>query len=107
MNLRNVDLNLLTVFDAILSERSLPRASVKLNMTQPALSNALARLRTTLDDQLFIRTAQGMMPSSRSKQRSAPIRQWLDLIQNGLRKQEAFVFETASRNFVIAICDYG
>jgi len=107
MNLRNIDLNLLTVFDAILSERSLTRASAKLNMTQPALSNALARLRTTLDDQLFIRTAQGMMPTARAKQLAAPIRQALDLIQNGLRKQEAFEFETATRKFVIAISDYG
>ncbi len=107
MNLRNIDLNLLTVFDAILSERSLTRASVKLHMTQPALSNALARLRTTLDDQLFIRTAQGMTPTPRAKQLAAPIRQALDLIQNGLRKQEAFEFETAKRKFVIAIGDYG
>ena len=107
MNLRNIDLNLLTVFDAILSERNLTRASAKLHMTQPALSNALARLRTTLDDPLFIRTAQGMMPTARAKQLAAPIRQALDLIQNGLRKQEAFEFETAKRKFVIAISDYG
>lgn len=107
MNLRNIDLNLLTVFDAILSERSLTRASVKLHMTQPALSNALARLRAALDDQLFIRTAQGMKPTARARQLAAPIRQALDLIQHGLRKQEAFEFETAKRKFVIAISDYG
>jgi len=107
MNLRNIDLNLLTVFDAILSERSLTRASAKLNMTQPALSNALARLRTTLDDPLFVRTAQGMMPTSRAKQMAEPIRQALDLIQNGIRQREAFEFETAKRKFVIAISDYG
>lgn len=107
MNLRNIDLNLLTVFDAVLSERNLTRASTKLNMTQPAISNALARLRVALNDPLFIRTAQGMMPTSRAKQMADPIRQALDLIQNGLREQEAFEFKTTKRKFVIAISDYG
>lgn len=107
LNLRNVDLNLLTVFDTILSERSLTRASAKLHMSQPAISNALARLRTVLDDPLFVRTAQGMLPTSRAKQLAGPVRQALDLIQNSLREQEAFEFDTAKRKFVIAIGDYG
>ena len=107
MNLRTIDLNLLTVFDTILSERSLTRASAKLHMSQPAMSNALARLRAALDDQLFIRTAQGMMPTPRAKQIAGPVRQALDLIQNGLREQGAFEFDSATRKFTSAISDYG
>lgn len=107
MNLRTIDLNLLTVFDTILSERSLTRASAKLHMSQPAISNALARLRTTLNDPLFVRTAQGMMPTPRTKQLAGPVRQALDLIQNSLREQGTFEFGTAARKFTIAIGDYG
>jgi DNA-binding transcriptional LysR family regulator len=107
MNLKTIDLNLLTIFDTILSERSLTRASAKLNMSQPAISNALARLRLALDDQVFVRTAQGMMPTPRAKQLAAPVRQALDLIQNSLREQGAFEFGKVKRKFVIAIGDYG
>lgn len=54
-NLRNVDLNLLVILDVLLTERHVSRAAVRLNMSQPAVSHALARLRELLDDQLLIR----------------------------------------------------
>jgi len=59
MNLRNFDLNLLTIFEAILAERSMTRAAKRLGMTQPAISNALNRLRQQIDDPLFLRTEIG------------------------------------------------
>jgi len=110
MNLRNFDLNLLTVFDSIMTERSLSRAAEKLGMSQPAMSNALARLRAALDDQLFVRTARGMVPTQRARQLARPVRQALDLIQAGLRTRrpgETFDATSSTRTFVIAVEDYG
>ncbi|GJD96318.1 HTH-type transcriptional regulator LeuO [Methylobacterium iners] len=57
------DRNLLPIFIALMEERSVTRAAERLGMTQPALSNALARLRTTLQDQLFVRTRYGIQPT--------------------------------------------
>ena len=59
MNLNKVDLNLFIVFDAIYTEANLTRAGQIVGITQPAVSNALARLRETFNDPLFVRTAQG------------------------------------------------
>ena len=61
MNLSNIDLNLFIVFDAIYTEGNLTRAGQILGITQPATSNALARLRDTFNDPLFVRTAHGML----------------------------------------------
>jgi len=63
MRLNKVDLNLFVVFDTIYKEGNLTRAADILNITQPAVSNALSRLRTTFDDPLFVRTPQGMTPT--------------------------------------------
>lgn len=106
-SVRNIDLNLLTVFDAILTEGSLTRASRKFFMSQPAMSNALSRLRIALGDPIFIRTSEGMVPTPRARRLAGPVRQALDLIQNGLREQGSFQHETSTRKFVIAIGDYG
>src|SRR3978361_65085 len=63
MNWRTLDLNLLVVFDAVAQTRSATKAGEKLNMAQPAISHALARLRGALRDDLFIRTPEGMAPT--------------------------------------------
>ena len=63
VNLANVDLNLLVVLDAVLSERSATKAAAKLHVTQSAVSNALRRLRTLFDDELVVRTAYGFIPT--------------------------------------------
>ncbi|RPH65221.1 MAG: LysR family transcriptional regulator [Burkholderiales bacterium] len=110
MNLRSIDLNLLTIFDAILAEGNQSRAANKLGMSQPAMSNALARLRATLDDPLFVRTAQGMTPTSRARALAAPIRQALDLVQAGLertKRGDKFDYSSSTRSVVIAVEDYG
>ncbi|HXD51618.1 MAG TPA: LysR family transcriptional regulator, partial [Burkholderiales bacterium] len=64
MNLRGIDLNLLPIFEVIYTERSLTRASEVLHVTQPALSNALVRLRRAFGDPLFIRSGRGMTPTT-------------------------------------------
>ncbi|MBT9491712.1 MAG: LysR family transcriptional regulator [Paucibacter sp.] len=67
MNFRSLDLNLLRVFDAVMAERSLTRAAARLAMTQPAVSHALKRLREALGEELFVRQAFGMKPTSRAE----------------------------------------
>lgn len=68
MSFLTLDLNLLRVFDVIMSEQNLTRAADRLATTQPAVSNALKRLRETLNDELFVRTARGVKPTSRAEE---------------------------------------
>jgi DNA-binding transcriptional LysR family regulator len=105
MNLRNFDLNLLLVFDALLRERSVIRAADALTLSQPALSHALNRLRYLLKDRLFIRTPEGMMPTPRAEQLALPIRKALNDLQLAL-EMEKFSPATADRRFVIAVNNY-
>ncbi|CAE6754430.1 HTH-type transcriptional regulator LeuO [Paraburkholderia domus] len=107
MNLRSIDLNLLLVFDTIYRERNISRAASKLALSQPTVSNALARLRERLDDPLFTRTPDGMVPTARAKTLADPIRQALDLIERGIRSDDAFDHAHSERCFVIAVEDYG
>jgi len=74
MNLNKVDLNLFIVFDAIYTEANLTRAGQIVGITQPAVSNALARLRETFNDPLFVRTAQGMVPTPMAQNIIGPVR---------------------------------
>ncbi len=107
LNPRNLDLNLLAVFDAIIAEGNLTRASQRMAMSQPAMSNALARLRAALDDPLFARTARGMRPTPYARLLAAPVRQALDLIQNAVSPATAFDYRSSDRHFVVAVEDYG
>src|SRR5260221_455578 len=105
VNLRNLDLNLLLVFEAISRERSVIRAANRLHLSQPAMSHALSRLRDQLGDQLFVRTPGGMMPTPRAEQLAAPVRRALDELQLAL-EPEAFSPASAERRFVIAVNNY-
>ncbi len=107
MNLRSFDLNLLPVFEAILSEGNLTRAAAKLGMSQPAMSNALARLRTTLEDPLFVRTPRGMVPTGRARLMREPLHHALDLVQSMLQENASFSYRSSTRTFSIAVEDYG
>ncbi len=77
MNLAGFDLRLLLVFDALIQERSVTRASERLGITQPAASNALNRLRHHLRDPLFLKTANGMEPTQRARDLAHPVAQAL------------------------------
>ena len=107
MSLRSFDLNLLLTFDAIYSERSISKAANKLSLSQPTVSNALARLRIALDDPLFVRSAQGMVPNSKAKALAEPVRLALLIIERGLGEEKDFSFSQSSREFAIAVEDYG
>jgi len=107
LNLRSVDLNLLTVFDAIMTEGQLSRAADQLGMTQSAASAALSRLRLTFDDELFIRTRQGMVPTARAEELIQPVREGLSSIREALNTSETFMPETSNRTFKLVLGDYG
>jgi DNA-binding transcriptional LysR family regulator len=72
-NIGRIDLKLLVVFDAVFTERSATRAALRLGMTQPAISNALNRLRAVMHDPLFLRGADGMRPTPRATELAASV----------------------------------
>ena len=88
--LRNVDLNLLIVFNALAEERHLTRAAEKLHMSQPAVSNALSRLRDLFEDDLFVRAPKGMRPTTKAKKLVEPVKTALEIIELQLLKPEKF-----------------
>ncbi|HXP00564.1 MAG TPA: LysR family transcriptional regulator [Luteibacter sp.] len=101
----NFDLNLLRVFDAVMQERSVLRASHKLFLSQSAVSHSLKRLRETLDDELFVRTVTGMQPTARALALAEPVRQALASLESTIGLQK---FDPASSNkvFTIAASDF-
>ncbi|MDO8330959.1 MAG: LysR family transcriptional regulator [Fluviicoccus sp.] len=105
-NLRLLDLNLLLVFDALMQEQNLSRAAVRLHMSQPAVSNSLARLREQLGEPLFQRTARGMSPLPQAQALYGPVRQALQLLQAGLGPQEGFDPQR-EHVFKLSMNDYG
>ncbi len=107
INLRSVDLNLLTVFDAVMEKGKLSHAAQTLGMTQPAVSNAVARLRLTFNDELFIRARHGMLPTPRAQELFQPIRLALQTIKATLDPERSFDPNTSERTFKMAIGDYG
>lgn len=101
--LRGVDLNLLTVFDAVMQEQNITRAAHNLGMSQPAVSNAVARLKVMFNDELFMRQGRGIQPTQRARQLFGPVRQALQLIRNEL-PSSVFQPESSTRLFKLAIC---
>jgi DNA-binding transcriptional LysR family regulator len=106
MNIKTFDLNLLKAFDALLEECSVSRAAARVHLSQPAMSNALARLRDALDDPVLVRTPQGMEPTARATALKGPVRQALLQIETALTAQPEFDPRTAQRTFSIAATDY-
>lgn len=97
MNLSRIDLNLFIVFDAIYTHHSLTRAAGVLHVTQPAVSNALTRLRNTLDDPLFVRSPQGMSPTPLARQLITPIRDALQGLEQCVQTRQQFDAATAKQ----------
>ena len=105
MNISGIDLNLLIAFESLLDERHVGRAASRIGLSQPALSNAIARLRVRLDDPLFVRTSQGMLPTPRAEQLSGPIRSALSLLRQTLEAPRSFDPNTSAQRFRIAVSD--
>jgi DNA-binding transcriptional LysR family regulator len=81
MSFQNLDLNLLRVFDAVMTEQNLTRAADRLATTQPAVSNALKRLRDALGDKLFVRTPHGVKPTPRANDIYPAVRHALSTLE--------------------------
>jgi DNA-binding transcriptional LysR family regulator len=106
VNLRSIDLNLLVIFDALMTEKSLSAAARKVGMTPSAASHALQRLRDTFNDPLIERTPHGMVPTRRAKDLINPVREGLQQLKHGIGNQLNFDAATADRTFNIRISDF-
>ena len=104
LNFRTLDLNLLRVFDEVMAERSLTRAAHNLSLTQPAVSNALRRLRDTLGDSLVTRHGQGMAPTPLASALWPTVREALRQLQASL-VPSTFEAAQATSTFVLAMAD--
>lgn len=105
MNLNKVDLNLFVVFDAIYTEANLTRAGQIVGITQPAVSNALARLRETFNDPLFVRTAQGMVPTPMAQNIIGPVRSALQQLRISVQESRTFNPSQATKTYRISMTD--
>ncbi|WP_044872926.1 LysR substrate-binding domain-containing protein [Pseudomonas sp. LFM046] len=104
-DLRRVDLNLLIVFETLMHERSVTRAAEKLFLGQPAISAALARLRTLFDDPLFVRTGRSMEPSARAMEIFALLSPALDSISTAVSRAADFDPATSNAVFRVGLSD--
>lgn len=104
--LSQLDLNLLRVFDAVARERHVTRAAQRLNLSQPAVSNALARLRAALGDELFLRRPGGVEPTALASALAGPVADALDRLSDVLAVQAPFAPATARRVFTVAFSEY-
>ncbi|MBL8384718.1 MAG: LysR family transcriptional regulator [Burkholderiales bacterium] len=107
MDIDRLDLNLLRVFEAVLRTGRVTEAADALDMSQPALSFALGKLRRHFDDPLFVRTAAGMQPTPLAQAMAAPVREALDLLRTRLAKKPVFDPARAARTFTISLSDAG
>ncbi|MEY3998276.1 MAG: lysR-type regulatory protein [Pseudomonadota bacterium] len=107
MNLRDIDLNLLVIFNQLLIDRRVSTTADKLGLSQPAVSNALKRLRTLLKDELFVRTARGMEPTPYALHLIEPIGYALSTLQNALNQRDSFDPATSERTFTLGVTDIG
>ena len=106
-DIRNLDLNLLKVFDAIMEEHSISRAGERLSVSQPAISNALNRLRAIYEDKLFVRTSKGVTPTPKANEIAIHIREAIQNIGSTLDIGTVFRPESSYRKFTIVLTDYG
>jgi DNA-binding transcriptional LysR family regulator len=107
MNVMDIDLNLLRAFDAIATEGSVTVAGERIGLSQPAMSNALARLRHLFDDPLFVRTPRGMRPTPFAQQLAQPVREALRLIQSALQQHAGFDPASSGNTFRLSMSDIG
>jgi DNA-binding transcriptional LysR family regulator len=107
MNLHAIDANLLVTLDALLTERSVTRAAARIGRSQPATSNALARLRELFGDPLLVRTHDGMRPTPRAASLAASLRQAVTGLQRALAEPGRFTPATAQATISIGLTDYG
>lgn len=107
MKLQDIDLNLLVIFHQLLVERRVSKVADNLGLTQPAVSNALARLRKLLGDELFLRTPQGMEPTPFADQLAEAVTYGLGMIHDAINQRKTFDPATSNRAFMVGMTDIG
>src|SRR5579864_7827542 len=105
MRLSKVDLNLFVVFEAVYRTRNLTRAAEALFITQPAVSNALARMRKAFDDPLFVSTSSGMVPTPFTENIIGRVREALQLLEASATEGDVFVPAASERTFRLSMPD--
>ena len=105
MKISTFDLNLFVVMNAIYTEGSLTKAAEVVGITQPAVSNALARLRDKFDDELFIRTGSGMVPTHKTENIISDVQNALNLMQRSINEPGEFNPTSSERVFRISLGD--
>lgn len=106
MDIDRINLNLFRVLDALLAERSVTRAAVRLHLTQSATSSALARLRAAVDDPLFIRSPRGMQPTPKARALAQPVRRALEELSRAVGKSALFDPLTSTQTYRLATTDH-
>ncbi|TGN98675.1 LysR family transcriptional regulator [Burkholderia sp. USMB20] len=107
VHIRDLDLNLLVVFDALQRERSVTRAAVEVGLSQGAMSHALNRLRTFFEDPLFVKTSGGMTPTAKAELIGASIGEIMTALRQNVVSQARFDPSTSRRAFVLCMTDMG
>lgn len=105
IDLSNIDLNLLVLFEAVMSERHVARTAKRLHVSPSAVSHGLARLRRTMHDPLFLKHPKGVVPTERALELSLPIADILQRVRNVISNAEGFDPATSSRRFTIGAPD--
>lgn len=105
MNIKDIDLNLLTVFHAIYEARSISAAATQLDLSQPGMSHALKRLRTQMGDKLFVRKGNGVEPTVYANQIAEPIRNAISFLELSLAPAADFDPATSTRHFRLLMAD--
>jgi LysR family nod box-dependent transcriptional activator len=106
MKLGGIDLNLLVALDALLSERSVTRAAQRVGLSQPGMSNALARLRQVFEDPLLVRVGAALVPTPRAEALAGPVREALELIRGAVETPSGFDPARDRRSFRVSCSDY-
>src|SRR6478609_524421 len=103
INLRSVDLNLLPVFEAVYEERNLTAAADRLAMSQPAVSNAVARLRDVFKDELFVRHGRGVHRTPTADAVYAKLHGALSTVRDSVNEPRGFDAKSTTRSFFISV----
>lgn len=105
MKISSFDLNLFVILNAIYTEGSLTKAAQVVGITQPAVSNALSRLRDKFNDELFVRTGSGMVPTQKTENMISDVQNALSLIQQSVNEPDKFNPPLSKRNFKLSLGD--
>lgn len=107
VSLRNIDLNLLVVLDALLTEKHVTRTGARLHLSQPAISHSLSKLRVLLDDPILIREGNEVVLSALALNIQSPLREILSQVETLFGKSIDFDPASSQRTFQLAMSDYG